>query len=131
MNEENQTRQGNSCDDEPSLESIEKDSARQDQTSTHVAPSKSFLQQWRELSLDRKIESGIGVVGLTVAIVLAYTAVNQLDAMKEQTAAMKSQLDEMKSGGVETGKLITATEKIAEATSTGVAQSKNGAGCHH
>lgn len=124
MNDENQSRQENSCDDEPSLESIGKDSARQSQTGTHVHPSKSFLQQWRELSLDRKIESVIGAVGLTVAIVLAYTAVNQLDAMQEQTAAMKSQLAEMKSGGVETGKLIAATEKIAEATSTGVVQSK-------
>ena len=44
--------------------------------------------------------------------------------MREQTAAMQAQLSEMKSGGIETGKLITATEKIANSTEDSVAQNK-------
>ena len=124
MDDKHQSHQEHSCDDEPSLECEIKDATRQSQPKTQEHPPKGFCQQWRELSLDRKIESGIGVVGLLVAIVLAWTAINQLSAMREQTTSMQSQLAEMKAGGAETGKLIAATEKIAEATNTGVAQSK-------
>lgn len=122
MDHETMEHREYSCDDEANLgEAIE--SLPTEQVDPPKRDSKRFMHQWRDLSLDRKIESGIGVVGLIVAIVLAWTAVGQLAAMKEQTDSMRGQLAEMKSSATETEKLVTATEKIAEATKNSVEQS--------
>ena len=124
MDEEQHSNKGQGCDDEFPGVDIADDSLWAKQNYQDNQPSKSLLQKWQDLSIDRQIESGVALVGLVIAGVLASTAIYQLNAMREQTTSMKDQLAEMKAGSAETGKLIAATEKIAEATSTGVAQSK-------
>lgn len=124
MSDDQRSNKEQECDYEfPGVDIVEY-SSRERQRSQDKQPSKSLHQKWQDLGIDRQIESGVALVGLVVAGVLAVTAINQLNAMREQTTSMQAQLAEMKAGGIETGKLIAATEKIAEATSTGIAQSK-------
>ncbi|MDP1767572.1 MAG: hypothetical protein Q8L74_02075 [Nitrospirota bacterium] len=124
MSDDQHSNKEQECDYEfPGVDIVEY-SSRERQSSQDKQPSKSLHQKWQDLGIDRQIESGVTLVGLVVAGVLAVTAINQLNAMREQTTSMQAQLAEMKAGGVETGKLIAATEKIAEAASTGAAQSK-------
>ena len=124
MNEEQPTYKKQGCDDEPTSERIMEESSRERDSNQEKKPTKSLLKQWCDLEIDKKIESAVAVVGLLIGIFVAYVALNQLSAMKEQTEAMKAQLTEMQNGGTETKNLIAATEKIAEATKSSIAQNK-------
>lgn len=109
MNDDHHTHQDYDCHDEPAKDKAIKDSERQDQTTAQDQYTKPFLQQWRELCLDRKIESCIGLIGLTFAGILAWTAFYQLEAMKDQ-------LTEMKNGSGDTKAIAESAKTQADST---------------
>ncbi len=90
-------------------------------------------QKWTQLEFDRKCEIFIAGIGLLFAAVLTCVTTFQLSQMKEQTQAMKDQLDQMKSGDVET-KIIAEsaklqadnTKKLAELSSSQIEQLRAG-----
>lgn len=104
MNDDQHSNKEQGRDGKPACQNIAEDSARERQRNQHEQLSKPLLQKWRELGLDRKIESVVAVVGLIFAAVLSYTAIYQLSAMRDQ-------LTEMKSGSEDT-KIIAQSSKV-------------------
>ena len=109
MNHDHHAHQGDECHDQPAGNKKIKESQGEDQAKTPDQHAKPFLQQWCDLSLDRKIESCIGFVGLAFAGILAWTAWCQLDAMKDQLA-------EIKSGSEDTKTIAESAKAQAEST---------------
>lgn len=99
MNDDNQGHHDQGCDDESPIEKKKEDAKREGKSKQEKETARSLPQQIRDLGIDRRIELGVALVGLIVAVVLAYTAINQLSAMKDQTTSMQGQLTEMKIAG--------------------------------
>ncbi|THI90752.1 MAG: hypothetical protein CAF41_003095 [Nitrospira sp. CG24A] len=124
MNDHQQTGKDYSGNDESPIEEIIEEAKRNRERDEEEQPSKSLSQQLKELGLDRKIELGVAVVGLIIAIVLAIIAGFQLGAMREQTTKMQGQLDEMQKGSGDTKLLAEASKRQATNTSEQVGQLK-------
>jgi len=80
--------------------------------------------QWREVSIDRKIELLLVIGGLILAGAVMKNGVAQLWQMDAQTTAMKGQLAEMKAGGAQVDTVITAMNRIASSMEESAKQSK-------
>lgn len=68
MNDHQQTGKDYSGNDESPIEEIIEEAKRNRERDEEEQPSKSLSQQLKELGLDRKIELGVAVVGLIIAL---------------------------------------------------------------
>jgi hypothetical protein len=116
MNEEQHTHKDQGCDDESSGEEVVETSGREGYRNKDEKPAKSLFQQWRKLTIDRRVESSVAALGLLIAVFVAFVALNQLEAMIEQTKSMQGQLAEMKSGSADTKAIAESAKTQAENT---------------
>jgi hypothetical protein len=115
MNEDHHTYEKEACHDEPANKQIVDESSRKRDGRQCKQPSESILEQWRSLAIDKRIESTVAIIGLIVGIFVALVALNQLDAMREQSDAMRLQLAEMKSGSADTKTIAESAKAQTEA----------------
>lgn len=115
MKDDHRIKQSKERQDEPAGKETIKEPEREDQAKAQDQQATPLLKQWRELSLDRKIESGIGFVGLTFAGILAWTAYYQLDAMQSQLAEMKTGSEDTKTIAESTKAQTESAKVMAEA----------------
>lgn len=98
MNDEQKNEKEQPGNSETSNQKVIEGPVREEQAHQHHQPSTSLSQQWHCVSIDKRFETGIALIGLFIAAILAVVAACQLSAMKDQTASMQGQLTEMKSG---------------------------------